>query len=217
VDHELLATNKHVLAPWVDDQRALEFLKIKGNKPSVSDMFAVFPNQATITKLHDPIFSDKADAAVVMFNALGNDFISLPIADEPAKLAEHVIVVGYPASLQFIADTSSKSTPIKSDQFSNGAEQVKEFASHKFINPAVTYGRIGRVDGDKITYDAVTTYGASGSPVFRSFDGKVIGINTALPTYFNVVTIGTSVNVIVPLIKVAENRRMSVENNNGEK
>ena len=52
---------------------------------------------------------------------------------------------------------------------------MEELARRNLIRPVITQGHIGDVLPDKIVYDAQTSSGGSGGPLFNN-EGKVIGI-----------------------------------------
>ena len=56
---------------------------------------------------------------------------------------------------------------------------VSQLAAQNLIRPTTTQGHIGDVLKDKIVYDAATTSGGSGGPLFNR-SGKVIGVNFAI-------------------------------------
>jgi S1-C subfamily serine protease len=60
---------------------------------------------------------------------------------------------------------------------------MRELAARKPIRSINTQGHIGDVLSDKIIYDAQTTSGGSGGPLFSN-QGKVIGINFAMVREF---------------------------------
>jgi len=61
---------------------------------------------------------------------------------------------------------------------------MEELARRHLIRPVTTQGHIGDVLPDKIVYDAQTTSGGSGGPLFNN-EGKVIGINFAMVREFS--------------------------------
>ena len=61
---------------------------------------------------------------------------------------------------------------------------VQELARRKLIRPLVTQGHLGVVGPDRLVYDAQTTSGGSGGPVFDA-SRKVIGVNFAMLSGFS--------------------------------
>jgi S1-C subfamily serine protease len=74
---------------------------------------------------------------------------------------------------------------------------VQELARRKLIRPLVTQGHLGVVGPDRLVYDAQTTSGGSGGPVF-SASGKVIGVNFAILSSFS------GSNLAVPISHAAK-------------
>ena len=56
---------------------------------------------------------------------------------------------------------------------------AEELAKRNLIRPLITQGHIGDVLPDKIVFDAQTTSGGSGGPLFNR-EGKVVGVTVAI-------------------------------------
>lgn len=62
-------------------------------------------------------------------------------------------------------------------------QAIEQLATSNRISPLLTQGIVSNFDEFKIVYDAATTHGGSGGPVFNS-SGEVIAVNFAiLPDY----------------------------------
>lgn len=92
-----------------------------------------------------------------------------------------VVLLGYPMGVDAILARTSAATlkAIVASSKDNPKQVMEELARHHLIKAVVTQGHIGDVLPDKIVYDAQTSSGGSGGPLFND-RGQVIGINFAM-------------------------------------
>jgi serine protease Do len=83
------------------------------------------------------------------------------------------------------------------------SEIMSQVASQHLIRPTTTQGHIGDVLQDKIVYDAATTSGGSGGPLFNR-NGKVIGINFAILKDFGGSNLAVPASYANDLLKESE-------------
>jgi DNA-binding response OmpR family regulator/S1-C subfamily serine protease len=177
-----ILTNHHVAEPWwkSDDLRQLTE---QGLQPSVVEMVAYFPGSPHAYALRTEKISAEADVAVVRGDLGGLDrkVVGLDGRKEASASGEGVVLMGYATGLDAVLARADESTVRSIVTESNGdvGKILARLAQKELIRPIVTQGHIGDVLADKIVYDAQTTSGGSGGPLFNP-EGKAIGINYAM-------------------------------------
>jgi DNA-binding response OmpR family regulator/S1-C subfamily serine protease len=181
-----ILTNHHVAEPWWQNDDLKEMLD-QGVEPVIVEMTAYFPGISNGIAVNTEKISSAADVAVVKGNVsdLGIKQIALADGRGSAVRGGPVVLLGYPTGLDAILARAgaealqSIATASKGDP----KQVIEELARRQLIRPTTTQGHIGDVLPDKIVYDAQTTSGGSGGPLFNN-EGKVIGINFAMVREF---------------------------------
>jgi S1-C subfamily serine protease len=179
-----IVTNHHVVEPWWKNDDITELLKqVPDLEPSVTQMTAYFPGIAHGIPIALEKISSDADLAVVAGDIGGLNLKRLSMDDSPraAVSGGPVVLIGYPTGVDAIlARTSEEAVrSIAASTNSDPESLMAELAHRKLIRPVNTQGHIGDVLSDKIVYDAQTTNGGSGGPLFNA-EGKVIAVNVAM-------------------------------------
>jgi len=185
-DNGQILTNHHVAEPWWQNDELTEILD-QGLEPMIAEMTAYFPGVTHGIAVNTEKISSAADVAVVKGNVSGLGIKQIALADgyrSPVS-GGPVVLLGYPTALDAILARAGAETLQSIATASKGdPKQVMEELAHRhLIRPITTQGHIGDVLPDKIVYDAQTTSGGSGGPLFNN-EGKVIGINFAMVREF---------------------------------
>ena len=199
-----IVTNHHVVEPWWKNDEIGELLKqADGIEPIIVDMTAYFPAISHGIPVTAQKISSDADLAVVAGNISGLKLKLLAMDDGPkaAVSGEPVVLIGYPTGVDAILARTSEDA-VRSIAATTGGDSknlMTELARRNLIRPINTQGHIGDVLNDKIIYDAQTTHGGSGGPLFNA-DGKVIAVNVAMLRDFGGSNFAIPVRYAKPLL-----------------
>ena len=197
-----VVTNRHVVAPWMESGLVMRLIESAGAAPEFTHLTATFPDRAPIDVPPASIRrrQDSLDVAVLKLPAAALAGLPvLPIHEGPIDSDDRkAIVVGYPTGLSLLLARADESVvdDLRSRQASM-TEAIASLAAKKLIAPTLTQGILGNVLDSKIEYDAVTTHGGSGGPVFDG-EGRVIAVNFAIMPDF------TGANFGVPIRHATE-------------
>jgi DNA-binding response OmpR family regulator/S1-C subfamily serine protease len=198
-----ILTNHHVAEPWWQNEDLKEMLD-QGLEPAIVEMTAYFPGVSHGIAIRTEKISSAADVAVVKGNVSELGIKQIALADDRGSAVSGgpVVLLGYPTALDAILARAGAETLQSIAAASKGdpKQVMEELARRKLIRPITTQGHIGDVLPDKIVYDAQTTSGGSGGPLFNN-EGKVIGINFAVVREFGGSNFAIPVNYGKSLLK----------------
>jgi len=198
----LLLTNRHLAEPWWSDEEA-EALEKQGFKGQMSGLRAFFPHQHGAFEVKVERISPVVDLGLLRVSLRGRKLPVLPLARDRAGAVagQPVVVLGYPAGLEAML-AKAESSVVKQILESNGASSdrmTEDLATRGLIRPSTTQGHIGDVTKSDIVFDAATSQGGSGGPVFNR-RGEVVAVEYALLSKFGGNSFGVPISYALDLL-----------------
>ncbi|HTW22273.1 MAG TPA: trypsin-like peptidase domain-containing protein [Candidatus Baltobacteraceae bacterium] len=197
-----IITNRHVAEPWWNNDE-LSDITSQGFQAEISSIRAYFPGDARAFHAEIQDISKDADLATMRVDMqdLKRPALSIDAAKTATGAGQPVVLMGYATGLAAILARTDENTAQQIVTQSGGdvSEVLEALARRNLIHPLITQGHIGDVLPDKIVFDAQTTSGGSGGPLFNR-DGKVIGVTYAILKGFGGSNFGIPIRLSEPLL-----------------
>jgi len=198
----LVVTNRHVAEPWWRNDE-LDALTNQGFQAEISSIRAYFPGDSRAFHAEIQGISAEVDLATMRVDMQGLKRPVLPIETSKGAAVSGgpIVSMGYAAGLAAILARADDETAqqIASRSGSDVSQVLDELAKRNLIRPLITQGHIGDVLPDKIVFDAQTTSGGSGGPLFDG-QGKVVGVTYAVLKGFGGSNFGIPIRFSRPLL-----------------
>jgi len=198
-----MITNRHVVEPWWKNDE-LASVADEGMEAILADIECYCPDAPRPLHASVDKISQEADLAAVRVTLDDSKRMPLTLDSRPnsAVSGTSVVLMGYPTGLDAILARTDDDTVHKIVAASGDSPTgiMTALASRKLIRPITTQGHLGDILTDKLVYDAQTTSGGSGGPLFNE-DGKVIGVNYAILKGFGGSNFGIPIRFAEPLLK----------------
>lgn len=186
VGNGFVMTNKHIVQPWLADDKAQSMVSSVSGQPRLKKLMAYFPDYPQAISLKYKASAQRDDLAVCVMEmqSIPATIPVIPLETDPDAVAvgKTVVMMGYPSGpdrlLALLDDAESRGIQ---QRYGSLDALLGYLAETKRIQPLTTQGSITDLDVRRIAYDARTAEGGSGAPLFGP-SGRVIGINFAVFT-----------------------------------
>ncbi len=197
-----LITNRHVAEPWWKDDE-LKTVTDQGFQAEISTIRVYFPGDPRAFHAEIEQISQETDLATMRVDMqdLKRSILSIDSGKGSAVSGQPIVLMGYATGLAAILARTDEATAeqILTQNSNDVAQVLDELARRNLIRPLITQGHIGDILPDKIVFDAQTTSGGSGGPLFNR-QGKVIGVTYAVLRGFGGSNFGIPIRFSQPLL-----------------
>src|ERR1700752_3066109 len=197
VGNGFVVTNRHIVQPWLADERAQSIAGSIRAQPRLKKLIAYFPDYTQAIPLKFIAAAQRDDLAVCSLDLpeIPETIPLLPLESDPDAVAvgKTVVMMGYPSGpdrlLALLDESEARSIQ---QRYGSPLAILGYLAETKRIQPLTTQGSSTDLDVRRIVYDARTAEGGSGAPLFGP-SGRVIGV------CFGIFTENTASNFAVPV------------------
>lgn len=202
-DRGYIVTNRHVTDPWTMDPASQAQYEKAGLEAKRFTLLAYFPGRREPYEVTLVRLSDTVDLALGKLAAAPKGIAPIPIHKPAPKgtVGEAVVLLGYPAGVEGVLarmDDELAAALMKKHR-PNLRALVQDISNRGVVRPLATQGHIADIVPNRIVYDAQTTGGGSGSPVFNS-KGELIAVNAAVMARFGGVGSGVPISAVADLL-----------------
>ncbi|MBI3697578.1 MAG: trypsin-like peptidase domain-containing protein, partial [Acidobacteria bacterium] len=196
-----ILTNRHVGEPWWGDAQA-EKIIAAGFRPERGSVVAYFPDRPRAFALKTLKVSGSGDVALLQATPPEDLPEPIPLEGKTPAVGAPIMLIGYPLGLEPILARANQKELDQIPNFLNlSVEQVaRELATRNLIRPFITLGHVSNVTEKVLAYDAASTMGSSGGPLFNQ-EGKVIAIHYAVLPEFTAASLGVPIQHALALMK----------------
>lgn len=175
-----VVTNRHIVRMWESFGPAQQAITA-GFEPEMMVLRVFFPGEDNPYLLSEVALSDRADVAILRTDRVPQRNMPVILAgDDLPQVGEPVMMLSYPGSVDTLLARAvpSISQAILAKAGGDPVRLVDEVAHQQLIRPLATQGHVSDVSPEVITYEAASSSGSSGAPIFNRA-GVVIGVNHA--------------------------------------
>jgi len=200
--HGDIVTNRHVAEPWWNNDSVAPLLE-RGLEPRFVSLTVTFPGHDSVAVDPGTIRVSNEGVDLAVFRAPLENVPVLPLSNrDPKELrGQRLMLLGYPTGLSaLLARAEPEVVSAALGEASDTTTLIVALSKRSAIIPVTTHGTLNDATEHKLIYDAVTTSGGSGGPVFGP-DGEVIGVNFAVLRDFQGSNFGVPIRFAQPLIR----------------
>jgi S1-C subfamily serine protease len=202
-----ILTNRHVVQPWLADERAQSLTSTVNGKPRLRKLIAFFPDSAQSLTLKYKQAATGEDLAVCTIDPKDmppkTPVLPLEKAADSVAIGRIVVTMGYPSGPdRLLAMLDENEARGIQNRYGSTEALLGYLGQTKHIRPLMTQGNITDLDAHRIVYDARTGEGGSGGPLFGP-SGRVIGITFAVFTENSASNFAVPIHYAISLLEKA--------------